>query len=129
MRRYIIVLVLAGASVAQITQSTFEQVRLSKAATPGSLLMVGADGVSVSPVSQDSLGLHEWVVAMPSAPGCTPIAGSIGKYQVPQNAVAIAVYRNGYRASKPGEFTITSGVLTLAKPIPAEDVLCDVMIP
>lgn len=117
-------LLLVGfAAAAQVTTIVEQQVRLRSASTPGFVLTVAADGVSIVPQAVPAPAAA-YVIGTPETPGC--VAAPDGTYRLPRHVSAVAVWRNGLRASTAGEFTLSGGdTVTFAAPIPDEVVLCD----
>lgn len=116
-----LVIVAAGLLAAQATRVLVNQQLQVIGAQPGWPIVVAADGSSLVAVAP-TVAPH-WVLGSPSSPGCVKQAD--GSFLFPNPPLSIAVYRNGVRASLPGEYTITGSTLTLTSPITGEVVLCD----
>lgn len=111
-----------GAAQVATQLSVQQQVRVTNGKA-GQLLAVGDNGQDVVLVSMPAPG--QIVLASPAAPGCAADPTKAGAYRLARPVTSVAVYRNGVRASMPGEFTVTGLTLTMATPIPGEVVLCD----
>lgn len=116
----IAVAAVAGAQV--VTQLSMQQQLRVINGKAGQVLTVADNGQDVALVTMPT----QIVLGTAAAPGCVAAPGDkAGTYRLPRMAIGVAVYRNGLRASMPGEVTISGMTLTLTPPIPGEVVLCD----
>jgi hypothetical protein len=117
-----------------VTQLILEQqVRLSKPAAPGSFIGVAADGVSLGIVAVGPV--TSVVYGSPTNPGCVAEEQVDGKFSGTYRFAAAkiesaAVFRNGVRLSRVGEYTldITTGTLKIPGAAITDPVLCDYVI-
>ncbi len=112
-------LVIAAIAAADVVSMVVQQQLTIQGGLPGQSLIIGPDGRSVVSVPAKLV-----VLASPTAPGCVATS-TPGRYVLSVAPLSVAVYRNGMRASMPGEFSISANLVTLANPMPGEVVLCD----
>lgn len=120
---------------AQTVANVSKQLRLESPSTPGFVLLVQPDQISLAPgaipAAPGSAARH--FIGSATSPGCVavtppgtaPAAGPAGVFTLPAGVTSLAVYRNGLRSSTPGEYTLSGSTLTFVQPILNEAVVCD----